>query len=59
MDSLLGIKDPWVAAAFVLCILSAALCVVYGLVTWNKGEESLEPDDVRWAAEEQKVEEEL
>jgi hypothetical protein len=56
---MLGIEDPWVAAAYILCLASAVLCVVYGLFTWNRGEEAVEPDDVHWAEEEKKVEEEL
>ncbi len=56
---MLGIEGNGVAAAYVLCILSAILCVVYGVLNWNKGEESVEPDDIKWAAEEKKVEEEL
>lgn len=54
-----GIKDPTVALVYLLCICSAALCVVYGLITWNKGEEPVAAEDVKWAAEEKKVEEKL
>lgn len=32
-----GIHDIWIILAYVLCILSAILCVVYGIVNWNKG----------------------
>ncbi len=32
-----GLNDPWIAGTYVLCILSALLCVVYGLMNWNKG----------------------
>lgn len=56
---MLGIEDTYVWLAYLLCILSTALCVIYGLFTWNRGEEPLEPDDRRWAAEEKKVEEGL
>ena len=56
---MIGIEDFWVFFAYLLCILSAALCVVYGLVNWNHGEEGTEPDDVKWATEEKKVEEGL
>ncbi len=34
-----GISDPWILSTYLLCILSAALCVVYGLANWNKGAE--------------------
>ena len=59
---MLGIEGKWVAAAYVLCIASAVLCVIYGLITWNRGaEEGTEQveEDVHWAKEEKKVEEEM
>lgn len=34
---MLGIPDFWIWIAYVLCILSAAACVVYGILNWNKG----------------------
>jgi len=49
---MLGLQDPWVAVAYLLCLASTALCVVYGLVTWNQGDEPVKPEDVRWAKEE-------
>lgn len=58
-----GIQDGWILSAYLLCIASAVLCVVYALVTWNRGGEADEAagagGDSRWAAEEQKLEEEL
>lgn len=57
---LLGIQDPWVALAYLLCILSTLLCVVWGLVNWNKeGPEEPANEVKQWAQEEDKVEEEL
>ncbi|MHC5157532.1 MAG: symporter small accessory protein [Planctomycetota bacterium] len=56
---MLGIEDKGVLTAYLLFIASTVLCVVYGLLNWNKGEEAIQPDDVKWAAEENKVEEEL
>ena len=53
------IKDPTVAAAYLLCIAGATLCVVYGLLNWNKGEEPVEQADRQWAREEKEAEEEL
>lgn len=35
---LLGIEDPWVWGAYILLILATLLCVVYGVLNWNKGE---------------------
>lgn len=56
---MLGIEDPWVWMAYLLCIASALLCVIYGALCWNRGQEPAEQEDIRWAEEEQKVEEEL
>lgn len=56
---MLGIPDSGVALAYVLCLLSSGLCVVYAWRNWNKGDEIVGPDDVKWVAEEKKVEEEL
>ena len=49
---LLGIQDIWVWLAYILSILSTVLCVIYGLINWNKGEEPVKPEDVNWAKEE-------
>lgn len=37
---MLGIPDVWIWSAYLLCLLSAAACVVYGLTHWNKGAEN-------------------
>ncbi len=54
-----GIDDVYVWLAFVLCVLSTILCIVYGIIRWNKGSEDVEPDDVKWVEHEKEVEEEL
>lgn len=56
---MLGIQDPIVALAYWLCLASTLLCVVYAWRNWNRGDETVEPDDVKWARKEDKVEEEL
>ncbi len=33
----LGIPDFWIWSAFLLCIASALLCIIYGLINWNRG----------------------
>ncbi|MFZ5990095.1 MAG: symporter small accessory protein [Bacillota bacterium] len=56
---LLGIPDFWVLSAYILCILSAAACVVYGVLNWNKGgeNEALEiEEESKWEAEERRIE---
>ncbi len=56
-----GIEDPWVYTPYILSILSALLCVGWGIINWNKDDSVNEPEDeVRhWAEEEDRVEDEL
>jgi hypothetical protein len=56
---MLGLEDNWVALAFVLCLASSALCVVYGFLNRNRGDDAIDQADIRWAAEEDKAEEKL
>ena len=51
-DMVLGIQDSGVWLAYVLSLASAFLCVGYGIVNWNKGEEPVKKEDVDWAKEE-------
>jgi hypothetical protein len=36
VKEVLGIPDPQVWLAYLLCILSGLLCVVYGVLNWNR-----------------------
>lgn len=57
---MLGIKDPWVAAPYILCVLSALLCVVWGIMKWNKDDNEEPEEEIQhWAEEENRVESEL
>ena len=47
---MLGFADGGVAAAFLLSVGSAALCVLYGILKWNEDEAPL-PDPVHPAGE--------
>ena len=52
--------DTGVSLAFWLTVASALLCVVYGILNWNRGDE--ESNDVllaKWAKEEKEIEEML
>ncbi|HOJ33629.1 MAG TPA: hypothetical protein PKY35_06115 [Candidatus Hydrogenedentes bacterium] len=49
---MLGLEGFGVFLAYVLCIGSAALCIAYGALTWNKGDESIRPEDEQWAKKE-------
>lgn len=55
----LGIDDPWVWSAYILTILSMLLCVVYGVLNWNKGdeEETEIKEEMEWHKKEKEMEE--
>jgi hypothetical protein len=59
---MLGIEDPWILLAYLLCVLSAVACVYYGLRNWNKGGDN-EPEEIleekKWEVDESKIEENL
>jgi hypothetical protein len=59
---MLGLGDFWVSLVFVLTLGSVALCVVYGIVNWNKEGESTKKEiagEKRWGKEEKKLEKRL
>ena len=56
---MLGIEDPKIWSAYLLCILSALFCVAYGIINWNKGDEAVRPEDKKWVEDEKKVEKDL
>lgn len=56
----LGINDPWVLGAYIGSILAMLLCVVYGVLNWNKGGEDEEEqikEEMEWHKEEKEMEE--
>lgn len=57
---MLGIDDPWIWGVYLLCIFSALLCLIYGMVYWNKeGElEALEAkEEEAWEEREEEMQE--
>lgn len=59
---MLGIKDPWILTAYLLCFLSALACVIYGIYYWNKGAENEAEEiseEVNWEKNESQIEETL
>jgi len=56
---MLGINDPVIATAYLLCILSTLFCVVYGVLNWNKGDEPVLAEDKKWVEDEKAVADEL
>jgi hypothetical protein len=58
--SMLGIDDPWILSVYLLCIFSTLLCVIYGIINWNRGgeQESLEiKEEADWEAGEETMQE--
>ena len=56
---MLGLEDGWITSAYLLCLLSSLLCVIYGAINWNKGETAPSAEDQQWAREEAELDEEL
>ncbi len=59
---MLGLSGFWVNVGIILTLLSTLLCVIYGIITWNKSDINEEEEifeEERWAVEEKEVEEEL
>lgn len=59
---MLGLNDPWILLAYLLCILSTIACIVYGIINWNKGaeNETIEiSEEAQWEETESKIEETL
>ncbi len=36
MIEVLGFSDPWIIGAYLGCILITLVCVIYGVINWNK-----------------------
>lgn len=59
---MLGIPDAGIWLAYLLCIASTILCVVYGIVNWNKGDDSSEATtqkDLDWENKEKEIDSKL
>jgi hypothetical protein len=55
----LGIPDPWIWIAYLLCLAATALCVIHAFLRGRKADaEPPTPADAAWAAHEIEVEEE-
>lgn len=58
---MLGIDDPWIWGVYLLCVFSTLLCVIYGLINWNRGgeqEENEASEEIAWEAKEEEMEKE-
>ncbi|EAT16585.1 symporter small accessory protein [Desulfuromonas acetoxidans] len=58
---MLGLEGTLVPLGMILTLLSTVLCIIYGLLNWNKGyitDEELSQEQ-QWNEEEKHVEEQL
>ena len=58
----LGIPDFWIWSAYLLSVGSALLCVIYGLINWNRdgGDEHKQIDEEsQWDEKEKEIEAKL
>jgi hypothetical protein len=58
-NTMFGLADPWIAAAYLLVILSAILCFVYGIINWNRGGEEDDLEAREWISEEVRIDKNL
>ncbi len=57
---MLGLGDAWVFSVYLLCILSAVVCLVYGFISWKGDVEAAEDADAaQWAEKEINIEKPL
>ncbi|MGB9601978.1 MAG: symporter small accessory protein [Verrucomicrobiia bacterium] len=56
---MLGISDTYVAAAYLLCIASTILCIVYSILTRNDSDDVPLEKDIEWEKSEKEIEENL
>jgi len=52
--NMLGLGDFWIFLIFILIILSVVLCVVYGVMYWNRDSEPMGMRDEEARANEKK-----
>jgi hypothetical protein len=55
-----GISGLGCWLAYLFCILSAILCIIYAIAMWNRGiEKEDEAEIIKWAKEEREIEEQF
>ncbi len=59
---MLGLEGNSIFVAYILSILSALGCLVYGIINWNKGGDNEKADikeEKKWESDEEKISETL
>ncbi len=60
MYEILGIPDLWVSMSIVLSLLTTIFCAIYGIIGWNKGDDSEPVEEIKkWVEDDDKIEEEF
>jgi len=57
-----GIEDPVIYIGYLLTVLSLILCIVYGAINWNKGEEPAKSDleeDALWEEKDEEIQDQI
>lgn len=59
---MLGLEGNSIFLAYILSIISALGCLIYGIINWNKGGDN-EPQEIseekKWESDEEKISETL
>ena len=56
---MLGLGDIWVFGAYILIIICALICVIYGALNWNRGAEDTDEENAQWINEEIELEKKI
>ena len=51
----LGIESTAVWLAYLLCLMTALLCVIWGVITWNRGTKEVKEEERIWLEEEKEI----
>lgn len=59
---MLGIDDPGIYMGYIFAILGLMACVIYGIMNWNKGEETDIEEiqkDLEWESKDEQTKSEI
>lgn len=56
---MLGFGDFSIFLVYVLCIVSTVVCIVYGVINWNKDGEEDKLSDEKWDSDEKTMKDKL
>ena len=60
MYTILGIPDLWVSMSIILSVLATIICVLYGILGWNRGDDTESSDEIKkWVSDNDEIEDEF